>query len=53
MSTKKKKRKEHRGRWQAQGGGLKESESWAQEDPLSKEDGLKLLNKLREKISDK
>ncbi|MEM9888804.1 MAG: hypothetical protein AAF849_23110 [Bacteroidota bacterium] len=53
MSKKKKKRKEHRGRWQAQGGGLEESESWAQDEPLSKEDGLKLLNKLKEKISDK
>ncbi|MEM0992399.1 MAG: hypothetical protein AAGI49_05145 [Bacteroidota bacterium] len=46
-----KKKKKHRGRWQAQGGGLEESESWAQDEPLSKEDGQRLLNQLKEKLS--
>ncbi|MEM9887691.1 MAG: hypothetical protein AAF849_17480 [Bacteroidota bacterium] len=48
-----KKKKKHRGRWQAQGGGLEESESWAQDEPLSKEDGQQLLNQLKEKLSKK
>ncbi|MGK0366830.1 MAG: hypothetical protein ACI85O_003907 [Saprospiraceae bacterium] len=39
--------KKHRGRVQAQGGGLEKSESWSQDEPLSKEDGLSLLEKLK------
>lgn len=53
MSKKKKNRKEHRGRWQAQGDGLEASKSWAQDEPLSKEDGLNLLNELKDELSDR
>ncbi len=45
--------KKHRGRIQAQGGGLEESVNWAQDDPLTKEDGLVLLSELKKKLSDK
>lgn len=44
----------HRGRFQAQGGkgrGLQESESWAQELPLTAVDAHALLNKLRDRLS--
>ncbi|MEQ8704175.1 MAG: hypothetical protein RIC19_09665 [Phaeodactylibacter sp.] len=44
-------RKAHRGRIQAQGGGLEASESWSQTEPLSKEKGLSLLKRLRNKLS--
>jgi hypothetical protein len=44
-------RKTHRGRIQAQGGGLEASESWSQTEPLSKEKGLSLLKRLRNKLS--
>lgn len=44
-------RKEHRGRIQAQGGGLEASENWAQDDPLTAKKGRSLLQKLRAKIS--
>ena len=40
----------HRGRLQAQGGGIEESESWAQEEPLTKQQGLSLLRRLRERL---
>jgi hypothetical protein len=43
--------KKHRGRVQAQGGGLEESENWAQDEPLTKASGLSLLDKLWEKLS--
>jgi hypothetical protein len=43
--------KKHRGRIQAQGGGIEESESWAQDDPLTMEEGLTLLQKLKSKLS--
>ena len=43
--------KEHRGRIQAQGEGLEASENWAQDDPLTAEDGRTLLDKLKAKIS--
>lgn len=45
--------KQHRGRVQAQGGGTEKSESWAQDEPLSKADGLSLLNKLWMKLTKK
>ena len=35
--------KPHRGRIQAQGGGLEKSESWSQDKPLSAKQGLSLL----------
>ena len=41
---------EHRGRVQAQGGGLEASEAWAQMDPLPVSRGHELLNHLRAKI---
>ena len=44
------KKKRHRGRIQAQGGGLEESESWSQEEPLTKEEGLGLLDRLWKKL---
>jgi hypothetical protein len=46
-------KKEHRGRFQAQGSGLEESESWSKDKPLTKEEGLELLNKLKEKLNPK
>jgi len=45
--------KKHRGRIQAQGGGLEASESWAQDEPLTKEDGLSLLHELKAKLPQK
>jgi len=46
-------KKKHRGRFQAQGDGLEASETWNQKEPLTKRKGLTLLNKLRNKLSDK
>ena len=43
----------HRGRLQAQGDGLEASECWNQEEPLTKEKGLSLLERLRKKLSSK
>ena len=43
--------KKHRGRVQAQGGGLEESESWSQDEPLTKASGLELLEKLWGKLT--
>ena len=43
----------HRGRIQAQGENLEASESWAQDEPLTKQDGLELLQKLKNKIPKK
>ena len=40
----------HRGRFQAQGGGIEESESWAQSSPLSVKKALELLKKLMAKL---
>jgi len=40
----------HRGRWQAQGGGLEESEPWNQSTPLTLTQGLALLDKLEAKL---
>lgn len=45
--------KKHRGRFQAQGGGIEKSESWAQDEPISKTDGLSLLEKLWNKLTQK
>ncbi len=44
---------EHRGRIQAQGENLEASESWAQNEPLTKQEGLALLVKLKNKIPKK
>lgn len=41
---------ENRGRFQAQGKKLEESEPWAQSDPLYIDQGLSLLTRLKEKI---
>ena len=41
---------EHRGRFQAQGGGLEESEPWAEEEPLQALQGHRLLAGLQLKI---
>jgi hypothetical protein len=46
-------KKKHRGRIQAQGNGLEASENWSQDEPLSAQDGLNLLEKLRSKIPEK
>lgn len=43
-------RKKHRGRFQAQGGGLEASETWNQDTPITKEQAKHLLDKLKEKI---
>ena len=43
----------HRGRLQAQGENLEESEIWAQEEPPTKTDGLNMLQKLMNKLSKK
>jgi hypothetical protein len=43
--------KPHRGRIQAQGGETEASESWAQDEPLTKEDGLALLDQLERRLS--
>jgi hypothetical protein len=37
---------EHRGRIQAQGGGLEASESWSSSTPPTKQEGLDLIDKL-------
>lgn len=44
---------QHRGRIQAQGGNLEESEAWSQDEPLSLEDGLNLLETLKNKLPKK
>jgi hypothetical protein len=36
---------------QAQGGGTEASESWSQDEPLSKAEGLALLNKLEQGLT--
>jgi hypothetical protein len=41
---------EHRGRFQAQGENLEASESWAKDEPLTKNEGQDLLEKLQNKI---
>lgn len=41
---------QHRGRFQAQGGGLEESENWAQDNALTVDKALKLISKLENKL---
>jgi len=41
---------EHRGRIQAQSGGLEESESWSSSTLSTQQDGLDLIDKLERKI---
>ncbi len=43
----------HRGRIQAQGENLEASEAWAQNNPITKNDGIKLLDNLKNKIPKK
>ena len=43
----------HRGRIQAQGKNLEESESWSQDKPLTKDKGLEILEKLENKLPKK
>lgn len=45
--------KKHRGRIQAQGGELEKSVKWAQDEPLTKSEGLALLSDLKNKLSKK
>lgn len=45
--------KKHRGRIQAQGGGTEKSVSWAQDEPLTKADGLQLLSDLKDQLTEK
>jgi hypothetical protein len=45
--------KPHRGRIQAQGGGIEKSESWAQDEPLSLESGLNLIDNLKKQLTKK
>jgi hypothetical protein len=45
--------KKHRGRIQAQGDGTEKSVFWAQDEPLSKQDGLSLLKKLKRSLTRK
>ena len=44
---------EHRGRFQAQGKKLDESEPWSQNEPLIIDDGLKKLRLLKNKLKPK
>ena len=41
----------HRGRIQAQGGGIEESERWAQDEPLTLVEGLTLESNVRRKLT--
>jgi len=43
----------HRGRIQAQGEDLEESESWAADTPPTWQEGIEMINKLEDKISKK
>ncbi len=43
----------NRGRIQAQGENVEASESWGQDEPITKKKGLELLEKLRNKIPKK
>jgi hypothetical protein len=45
--------KKHRGRIQAQGNGLEKSVTWSQDDPLSREQGKTLLQRLKALLSTK
>lgn len=43
----------HRGRIQAQGKSIEESEAWSQEQPPTVDDGLLMLKRLKEKLPEK
>ena len=45
-------KKKHRGRFQAQGKDLEESEAWAQDDPLTVKEALTLLEKLKTRLKE-
>lgn len=45
--------KAHRGRFRAQGGGVEESESWNQDQPLNKSQALHLLTRLKARLPEK
>lgn len=45
--------KKHRGRIQAQGEGVEKSVSWAQDEPLTKAEGLSLLDRLKKLLTKK
>ena len=45
--------KPHRGRLQAQSDTIEESEAWAQDEPPTSQEGLKMLKQLEEKLSKK
>ena len=45
--------KKHRGRIQAQGNGVEKSVTWSQDEPLSREQGKKLLQQLKGKLNAK
>ena len=45
--------KKHRGRIQAQGNGLEKSTSWSQDEPITKEEGLDLLERLKSLLNKK
>jgi hypothetical protein len=49
----KKNNKKHRGRIQAQGKDTEKSVNWAQDEPLSKEEGLSLLEQLKQMLTKK
>ncbi len=46
-----KKKPAHRGRIQAQGGGLEKSCSWSQETPLTKTEAIELVDKLENSLT--
>ena len=43
----------HRGRLQAQGDKLEASEAWSQNEPVTKKNGIEMLDKLKNKIPKK
>ncbi len=43
----------HRGRIQAQGENLEESEAWAKNQPITEREGLNLLEQLKNKLPEK
>jgi len=43
----------NRGRMQAQGENLEASEAWSQDEPITKNEGLEMLNNLKNKIPKK
>ena len=43
--------KDHRGRWQAQGGGTEQSVKWEWERPPTKQEMLRMLDRLWDKLT--